>query len=257
MKTVEDITKYISNFRCVHCIGIADLLTPESKLIQFDLSDIYKSWNKFLGNKELSFSRFLNIYHNDLLLTYALKEAILSLNRLDVEKWKYKKPLKDWQKMNLLIKSHEAVYHLVNLTVLLRINYERFLLCLQELFQCDKGKKFEARRKAIIDKMREKNINSNLIRVVESIDINKIKEYREKIIHKSGLYFQEFFPSTKNNLDFDEFLREIRGEIAKFYIIMQRFVYYSIGKEPKFNIKYGLMLKEEFNKRFRKAKNIT
>ena len=146
LKNIENNAKYISNFRSIHCSGLSDLFMPESKLIQFDLVDIYNKWNNYLGKKDLSFSRFLSIYHNDLLLTYALKEAILSLNKLDVEKWKYKEQLKDWEKMNLMIKSHEAVYHLVNLTVLLRINYERFILCLQELFQCNKGKKFEAKR---------------------------------------------------------------------------------------------------------------
>lgn len=260
IKTIKDEAKYISNFRCIHCIGIADLLLPESKLIQFDLLDIYKSWNKFLGSKDLSFSRFLNIYHNDLLLTYALKEAILSLNRLDVEKWKYKKPLKNWQKMNLLIKSYEPVYHLVNLTVLLRINYERFLRCLQELFKCNKGDKFEKRRKAIISKMQNEHVNQELINLLKLIDIKKIKDYRERIIHYSGLYFQEFFPAlkkkAKTNLDFDRYLIEIRQEIAKFYIIMQRFVYYSIGKKPKFNLKFGLMSKKEFEKRLKKAKNL-
>ena len=255
LKSIKDNAKYISNFRSIHCSGLCDLFMPESKLIQFDLLDIYNKWNNYLGKKDLSFSRFLSIYHNDLLLTYALKEAILSLNRLDVEKWKYKEQLKDWEKMNLMIKSHEAIYHLVNLAVLLRINYERFILCLQELFQCNKGKKFEAKRKAIIIKLNEKQIDKNLIKVIESIDIGNLKEYREKIIHKSGLYFQEFFPSAKNNLDFDAFLSEIRNEIVKFYILMQRFIYYSIGEKPKFNLNYGHISKEEFNKRLKKSKS--
>jgi hypothetical protein len=233
IKTIEDISKAISDFRCIHCSGVSGLLTPESKLINFNLVNVYQNWNNFLGKKDLSFSRFLNIYHNDLLLTYALKEAILSLNRLDAEKWKYKQPMKDWQKMNLLFKSHEAVYHLVNLTVLLRINYERLILCLQELFQCSEGKKFEAKRKAIIKKMNKEKIDKNLIDLIESIDISKIKEYREKIIHQSGLYFQEFFPSpsAKNNLDFDKFLGEIRDEIVKFYVIIQKFISYSVKGE--------------------------
>lgn len=255
LKNIKDNAKYISNFRSMHCGGLSDLFMPESKLIQFDLVDIYNKWNKFLGKKDLSFSRFLSIYHNDLLLTYALKEAILSLNRLDVEKWKYKEPLKDWEKMNLVIKSHEAAYHLVNLTVLLRINYERFILCLQELFQCNKGKKIEAKRKAIIDKIKEGKTNQNLIKVIESIDISNIKKYREKIIHQSGLYFQEFFPSTQKNLDFDVFLSEIRNEIVKFYILLQRFVYYSIGEKPKFNLNYGSISKEEFDKRLKESKS--
>ena len=256
IKNIEDRAKRISEFRCLNCISIADMLTPESKYIQFDLLFLYNKWNKFLGHKDISFSRFLNIYCNDLLLIYAQKEAILSLNNLDAEKWEYEEPLKDWQEMNLLIKSYKPVYHLVNLTVLLRINYERFILCLQQLFQCNQGKRFEAKREAIICKMEGEGVDQNLITVVKSIDISKIKEYREKIIHNSGLSFHEFFPATRNNLDFDEYLSEIRKEIARFYILLKQFVSYSIGEEPKFNFNLPSMSKEGFEKQLKETKNL-
>lgn len=228
---------WISEFRKVHCAPLANLLTPEPKLIQFDLGDLYLHWNNYFGDKDTSFHYFLSIYHNDLLLLYGLKESILALNRLDVEKWKYKPPLEDWQKMNILLKCQEVVYHLVNLTIILRIHYERFILCLQELFKCPEGKRFEAKRRVILKKIKQENIDEEMIQLIEAIDINKIKSYRDRITHCLGLYFEEFFPSTKNNLNFDEYLIEIRNEIINFYELMRRFVYLQSGKQVKLNLK--------------------
>ncbi len=249
---IEEKAKAISNFRALQCTSLTDIFIPQLKilrLIQFDLLDVYNKWNPYFGKKDLSFSRFLNIYLNDLLLIYALKESILSLNRLDFEKEKHKNPIKEWQKMNLKINSYEPVYHLVSLTLYLKINYERLLFCLEEQFKCKKSDKSEKRKKAIIDKMTSNKIDNNFIKVIESIDIKKLNDYRCKIEHHSGLCFQEFFTSANNNLDFDQYLEEMMMEIRQFYNILQKFVKYSTFQKPKYNLmSFASPSKEELDK---------
>src|SRR3989339_593614 len=68
------------------------------------------------------------------------------------------------KKMNLLIKSQPAIYHLINLTILLRIGYERLLLCLMKLFNSTDGKSFEKKKNKF-------DVNKYLIEVRKEIEI--------------------------------------------------------------------------------------
>jgi len=240
-ENLKKMAEDISNLRYPFCVHIMDTITPEAKLIQFNLLDIYENWKSFLGDRDRSFSRFLHIYLNDLSMIKALKESILALNNLDCEKWNYKNPSENWQRMNLLIKSNEIVYHLVNLTILLRVEHERLLLCLQELFQSQKCKTFNKTKKHLLTKLNEMGYQ-DFKELVESIDISKVKEKRDKIIHSSGLYFQEFIcnQNSDDKIDFDEYLIEVRKEIEIFYKIIMRFVELVIGKKPIYHLKVKL-----------------
>src|SRR3989339_744556 len=77
------------------------------------------------------------------------------------------------KKMNLLIKSQPAIYHLINLTILLRIGYERLLLCLMKLFNSTDGKSFEKKKKNLIKKLID---YQDFQKLVESINVTNIKK---------------------------------------------------------------------------------
>ncbi|KHO50698.1 MAG: hypothetical protein QT05_C0049G0040 [archaeon GW2011_AR13] len=220
---LKKMAKEIYDLRYPFCVQIMDMIMPETKLIQYDLVEIYKNWNSFLGNKNETFSIFLDIYLNDLSMILALKESILTLNSFDCKKEEYTEPINDWQKMNLLIKSQPAIYHLINLTILLRIGYERLLLCLMKLFNSTDGKSFEKKKKNLIKKLID---YQDFQKLVESINVTNIKKYRDNIIHHNGIYFQEFICNSnkKNKFDVNKYLIEVRKEIEIFYKLLIQFI---------------------------------
>ncbi len=205
------------------------------KIPYFDLEKVYKNWNHFLGYKIKSFDRFLHIYYNNIFIYIAFKNANISLNNCEVEKWNSKKRSDINQRINLMFKAEDAVYHSRNLTIYIRASYDKFIGCLLELFQVKKSKKFGKNKRNILEKMKKAKIDSKLIEFINNIatekDLKKIDDCRTEIVHQYEQSFSEFIPISEQKKKLKPHISFLTDELLKLNNIISNFIFLTTMKK--------------------------